>query len=438
MAERSPFARGVLLPAESVMHSQAVSGAALLVASVAALVWANSPWSPTYLSLRETELSIDFGFVGLSLSLHHWINDGLMTLFFFAVGLEIKREVLHGELNAWKKASLPIFGALGGMFLPAALYLGLTLGGEGGRGWGIPVATDIAFALGLLALLGDRVPSELRIFLLALATVDDIGAILVIALFYTDSLSVLALGWAAALFATVLLLQRLGVRSGHYYAVVGAGFWMALQQAGVHPTIGGVLLGLATPATPWFSYRRFAESGRDLIHEFTRRLDRGDEERADALLGRIEELARETEAPLERLERLLQPWIGFVVLPLFALANAGVTLSGASLEQALRSPIAQGIIVGLVLGKCAGIVTVSWLAVRAGAAALPSGVGWRHIVGVGLAAGIGFTVSLFITGLAFQGAAGEEAKIGILLASLLSGTAGYVCLRSVGARSTGP
>lgn len=428
LAEHSPLARRMLLPAQSMIHSQVVRGAVLFAATLVALIWANSPWSPSYFDLRETELSIDFGVVGVSLSFQHWINDGLMTIFFFAVGLEIKREILHGELKGWKKAGLPVLAALGGMVLPALLYLAVTFESDARRGWGIPMATDIAFALGLLALLGDRIPSRLRVFLLALATVDDIGAILVIALFYTDSLSIWALGLAGALLSSVLFMRWVGVRGIQYYAFVGAAFWLALQQAGVHPTIGGVLLGLATPATPWFSYRRFADSAGELLDEFTRQLDRCDVNTAEALLGGIEGLVRETEAPLERLERLLQPWVSFLVLPLFALANAGVELSGESVGDALSSPITHGIVLGLFVGKVIGISAVSWVAVRLGLVALPEDVSWRHIFGAGSVGGIGFTVSLFIAELAFEGIGDEEAKIGIILASLIAGLTGYLVL----------
>jgi NhaA family Na+:H+ antiporter len=418
----------MLLPAQSMIHSQVVRGAVLFATSLMALIWANSPWSASYHDLRETALSIDFGVVGVSFSFHHWVNDGLMTIFFFAVGLEIKREILHGELHGWKKAGLPVFAALGGMVLPASLYLAATFGSDASRGWGVPMATDIAFALGLLALLGDRIPSQLRIFLLALAVVDDIGAILVIALFYTDSLSVWALGLAGALLSSVLLMQWIGVRGIHYYAFVGAAFWIALQQTGVHPTIGGVLLGLVTPATPWFSYRRFADLAGLLLDEFTQQFKRSDDNAAEALLGGIEELVRETEAPLERLERRLQPWVSFLVLPLFAFMNAGVELSRESLGHALSSHITYGIVLGLFVGKTLGISAVSWVAVRLGLVALPDDVSWRHILGVGSVAGIGFTVSLFITELAFEGTANEEARIGIIAASLVAGLTGYLVL----------
>jgi NhaA family Na+:H+ antiporter len=418
-----------MLPAQAVIHSRVVSGLVLFAASVVALIAANSPWTETYTAFRDAEISVDLAFVSLSLNLKHWVNDGLMTVFFFAVGLEIKRELLHGELNAWKKAALPLFAALGGMVVPASIYLAFNWNGPGRQGWGIPMATDIAFALGVLALLGDRIPSQLRVFLLALATVDDLGAILVIAVFYTTSLSFQALGWAAGLLAVVVAMRWIGIRGVYYYVIVGAAFWLALQQTGVHPTIAGVLLGVVTPASPWFDYREFSDRARELLGRFEKELQRCDEQRADALLGHIEELARETEAPLERLERLVQPWVSFIVLPLFAVANAGIELSAETIASAAVSPIAQGCAAGLLLGKLAGILMACWGATRLGAGTLPSGVTLGHVAGVGLIAGIGFTVALFITTLAFQGEEAHAAKLGIFAASVLAGFAGWLVLR---------
>jgi NhaA family Na+:H+ antiporter len=429
LAKRSFLARQVLLPGQAVIHSRVVSGVVLFAAAVVALIAANSPWAETYAAFRDTEISIDLVFVSLSLNLKHWVNDGLMTVFFFVVGLEIKRELLHGELNAWDKAALPVFAALGGMVVPALIYLAFNWDGPGRQGWGIPMATDIAFALGVLALLGERITSQLRVFLLALATVDDIGAILVIAVFYTTSLSLQALGWAGGLLGAVLAMRWIGIRGVHYYVVVGAGFWLALQQTGVHPTIAGVLLGLVTPANPWFDYREFATQARELLSRFEKELHRCEEARADALLGHLEELARETESPLERLERLVQPWVSFIVLPLFALVNAGIELSAGTLASAAVSPIAQGCAAGLLLGKLGGIWTACWGAIRLGTGRLPSDVTLRHVAGAALIAGIGFTVALFITGLAFQGEEAQAAKLGILAASILAGVLGWVVLR---------
>ena len=321
-------------------------------------------------------------------------------------------------------------GAIGGMVLPALIYFGFNFGGEGTRGWGIPMATDIAFALGVLALLGDRIPSQLRMFLLAVAMVDDIGAILVIAVFYTSELSWILLGVAALLLGVIMAMLKGGMRNPFSYLVMAVLFWGAVHESGVHATLAGVVLGVITPARSWFSEQAFAESaGRDL-RDLRHALDREDYEAAGATVGRIEELARTTEASLDRLERTVHPWVSFVVLPLFALVNAGVTFSTDMLAKAIASPVALGVAAGLVIGKMVGISLFSWAAVRLGFAHAPEELTWRHQIGVALLGGIGFTVALFITELAFQdGTLVEEAKVGIFAASLFAGLAGYGALR---------
>ncbi len=431
-AERSYIARQVLLPAQAFIHTQAVSGAVLLVATVAAMVWANSPWDESYFDLWERTITLDVSIFSIEEDLRHWVNDGLMVLFFFVVALEIKREVVHGELSERQRAALPAAAALGGMLLPAAIFLALNAGGAGEKGWGIPMATDIAFALGVLALLGKRIPTEVRVFLLALAIVDDIGAILVIAVFYTESLSFEALGAAALLLGVIIAMNRGGVLSMNPYFVVGALVWVAILKSGIHATITGVLLGVLAPATPHYSKETFAESADRLMGRFRAALSAGDEEAAETVLGQIEETALGSEAPLDRLERLLQPWTSYAAVPLFALANAGIVLSGGVIGDAASSTITLGIVLGLMAGKLLGIVSFSWVAVRLGLGSLPRGMTWPQMVGVGLVAGIGFTVSLFITGLAFTDAElVSDAKIGILAGSLLAGVAGYLLLRVV-------
>jgi len=308
--------------------------------------------------------------------------------------------------------------------------LALNGGGDGARGWGIPMATDIAFALGVLALLGPRIPSQVRVLLLAIAIVDDIGAILVIAAFYSESISLEALGVAALLFLVVIGMIRGGLRNLIPYFIAGALMWVAMLKSGVHPTITGVLLAGLVPSVPYFSERTFRDSAQGLMERFGDAVDRGDKDTAEAVLGQLEELTQGTEAPLERLERAFHPWISFIVVPVFALANAGVELSGDLLRDAASSSVTLGIGLGLLAGKLLGIVGFSWMAVRLGVGSLPRGVGWRHLVGVGLLAGIGFTVSLFITGLAFDDLElVSEAKIGILGASVVAGAAGYGFLR---------
>ncbi len=322
------------------------------------------------------------------------------------------------------------------MILPAMIYAGFNFGGEGSQGWGIPMATDIAFALGVLALLGDRVPSQLRVFLLAVAIVDDIGAILVIAVFYTSELSWGSLSAAALLLGLIMAMLKGGMRNPFSYIVVALLFWGAVHESGVHATIAGVLLGMLTPAKSWFSERTFSDSAERYLRGFREALVRQDHEAARSVLGEIEELTRTTEAPLDRLERTVHPWVSFVVLPLFALVNAGVTFSVARLEEAMASPVTLGVAAGLVIGKAVGVTLFSWAAVRLGLAHSPKKLTWRHKSGIALLCGIGFTVALFITELAFEGPLlVEEAKVGILAASLFAGGAGYGVLRLVLQRS---
>ncbi len=429
-AERSYVARQVLLPVQDIIYAQRTGSVVLLGATAAAIVWANSPWSDTYQALWQTPVSVDAGPLEFSSDLRHWVDDALMALFFYVVGLEIKREVLFGHLSKTRHAILPLAAALGGMVLPALLYLALNRSGPGERGWGIPMATDIAFALGALALVGSRVPDQLRVLLLALAIVDDIGAIVVIAVFYTSSLSVLPLVLAVVLLGAIVLLARLHVRAAPLYVTLGLLVWFAVYQSGIHATIAGVALAFVTPANPYFSRAAYVRAARDLVAEFDHAWRKGETDRADALLGEIEEMTEGTESPLDRAERLLRPWSSYLVLPAFALGNAGVGVSLPALGSALANPVTQGVLLGLVVGKPLGIFALAWLAVRLKVAALPAGARWREVVGIGLVAGIGFTVSLFITGLAFPASElQEDAKVGILLASIVAGLAGIAYLR---------
>ena len=424
----SYFVQKFRLPVASYIHTEQIGAIALLLATIAALVWANW-WSDSYHEFWETVLIIDLDVFIVSESLEGWVNDGLMAIFFFVVGLEIKRELFHGQLSSLKKASLPILAAFGGMLGPALIYFAFTAGGEGDSGWGIPMATDIAFALGVLGLLGRRLPSELRIVLLGLAVVDDIGAILVIAIFYTDSLDLSRLAIAGALVVGIVGANWLGVRNLVGYIVLGALVWVAVLKSGVHATIAGVVLGFLTPATAYFNKAQFAESMDNMAAEYKAAVNEHDDDRAEVVLGQIEELSAGTESPLERLERLIHPWTAFLILPVFALANAGIELSGDIIRDAAESSVTIGVVVGLLAGKTVGIFGISWLAVRLGIAELPSGVRWSHILGVGMLAGIGFTVAIFISGLAFNVAAlTDEAKIGILAASIVAGLVGYLFL----------
>jgi Na+:H+ antiporter, NhaA family len=405
------------------------SGSVLLFgATVAALIWANSPWSASYFALWKLPLSLGRRPL-LSMDLHHWIDDGLMALFFLVVGLEIKREIVKGELASLRQATLPIMAALGGMILPALLYFTLNRSGLGARGWGIPMATDIGFAMGVLALLGKRIPSSLRVFMLALAIVDDVGAILVIAFFYTPTISLPALAAAGGLLALLIVVatRRAPISA---YLVVGFLFWAAVLSSGVHATIAGVILGLIAPIKPKFRPEELTESAEPLLRNFRAQISSRDNSSAEATLNALDQLLRGTDSIAERLERTLHPWVCFLVLPVFALASAGVALSAQQFKLALSSPIALGVLLGLVVGKAVGITAFSFLAVKSKIAGMADGLTWAGITGVAILAGVGFTVALFISGLSF----GDEslvatAKVAVLAASLAAGAIGYFYLR---------
>lgn len=417
-------------PIQRFVHAEASSGVLLVAAALAAIAWANSPWSDAYHDLWEAKLTFDLNFVSVTEDVRHLVNDGAMTLFFFVVGLEIKRELLRGELASVRRATLPIAAAAGGMILPASIYLAWNAGGAGEHGWGIPMATDIAFAVGVLALAGPRVPTSLKVFLLALAIVDDLGAILVIALFYTDSVHLEPLLWGGAVLGLIVASRAGGVWSILYYVIPGVLFWLAVLESGVHATLAGVVLAFLTPAGPVPRREEYHSSLRDMIDDLARADREGRREEADLITSDIDRLTDNREPPLDRLESALHPWASFLVVPLFALANAGLELSWDSLVDSATSGVSLGILAGLVLGKPLGIALFSWLAVRTGLAALPDGARWRDIWAIGLLAGIGFTVSLFISGLAFDSAElADRAKVGILGASLVAGVAGFAAVR---------
>ena len=427
----------LLAPFREFTSSSASSGILLIAAAVVALVWANSPWADAYTALWETRLTIGTANLEVSETLLHWINDGLMVIFFLVVGLEIKREVLVGELASVRRAALPIGAAVGGAIVPALIYLAIAGPGAGARGWAIPMATDIAFALGVLALIGDRIPVGLRIFMAALAIVDDLLAVLVIALFYTAEIVIPALTAAAGCVAALVVANRLGVRRPVVYALLGVALWLAILQSGVHATVAGVLLALTIPARTKVDAPDFAEHAHRLVDHTVRGEHEEPvniEEHHDAL-WELETLTERAQAPMLRFEHALQPWVAFVIVPLFALANAGVALSG-NLASVVTDPVVLGVALGLVIGKQIGITSATWLMVRSGLASLPSGVTMRHVYGAAWLGGIGFTMSLFISNLAFgEGPLLALAKIGILAASVVAGFGGFLVLRSVGDRS---
>jgi Na+:H+ antiporter, NhaA family len=384
---RSRAAAGVLA---RFIQSESAASVALLAATVVALAWANSRWAWAYDALLHLELGVWLGGHVLALTLHHWVNDGLMALFFFVVGLEIKRELVLGQLSTWSGAALPVAAAIGGMVAPALLYTLVAGGGPGARGWGVPMATDIAFALGVLALLGRRVPPALQVFLTAIAIADDLGAVLVISLYYTERVHLGALGGAAALLVGLWLVGRSRLRSRSVYALLVAGVWLATLASGVHATVAGILVAFLVPVR-----------------------------------------AGDAPDPAQVMEEALHPVTTWLVLPVFALFNAGVALGGG-VGDAIRSPVALGVLLGLVVGKTIGITGATWLLVRAKVSRLPEGLTLGRVAGASVLGGIGFTMSIFVAGLAFPGEALETAaKVGILAASVLAGVTGYAVLRAI-------
>lgn len=399
------------------LHIETSGGFVLLAFTITALLLANSPWAETFANIWKIPLAVSFGKAELSHSLGHWINDGLMTIFFFVVGLEIKRELTSGELKSKRAAILPAMAALGGMIIPALFYTLSISGKPGADGWGIPMATDIAFVVGFLSLLGKRVPHGLKIFILSLAIVDDLGAILVIAAVYSSNISISALALGFVGLGLTVFLNRLGVRRVPVYIFVGVFIWFSFLFSGIHPTISGVLLGLLTPTSAWVGDRAFFDvlsSLREKWSNFSANTHRGSH------VNNLIVAARETVSPLERLEYALHPWVAFFIMPIFALANAGVPLAA----EALTSPISMAVTLGLVLGKPAGILLFSWLAVKFIGAKLPEKVNWSSLLGASCLAGVGFTMSIFIAGLALDGDLLVAGKVGTLLASTMSAISG--------------
>jgi NhaA family Na+:H+ antiporter len=431
-----------------------VSSALLLVAMAAlALLWANSPWSASYFALwHDTAAGITIGSFHLELSIGDWVNDGLMTIFFFLVGMEIKRELVEGELSSRARAMLPILGALGGMVVPAGIYAFFHVGQATIRGWGIPRATDIAFAVAALSLLGKRVPAALRVFLLALAIADDLGAVAVIAVFYTAEIHLVSLALAAGGLLACFALNLAGVRSYLVYVVLGAFVWHEMHESGVHATVAGVMLGFLTPTVLHVRDREsLAERGRHALERLwevvTRHQDpasgvndHGGHERA-ALLRQLQDVGRQTLSPVDFLTNALERWVAFVIMPLFALSNAGVALDARTLSNPEAQSVAVAVGLGLLIGKPIGVSLFSWVAVRTRIAALPRGVNWTAVFATGMLAGIGFTVALFVTDLAFLAVgddiAGSGAKIGILTGSILATVIGVAVLSQALPRAPG-
>lgn len=421
-----PLGVRVRLLTQNFAQQAASGGIVLLLCTIIALIWRNVPGGESYVHFWETKFTITLNGWTLSESLLHWINDGLMVIFFFVVGLEIKREVTTGELASPRKAALPIAGAVGGMMVPAIIYLAFNFGGPAQSGWGVPMATDIAFTLGILTMFGSRIPLPLKVFFTALAIADDLGAILVIAIFYTSEISFVSLLIALIIFGLLVALNRARVYSPWPYALLGIGLWLAFLESGIHPTVAGVLLASTIPSRSPANMRALLAQVVTLLQSFELPVAWREEvdSRRQAAVSTLENITERMQSPAQRLEEGLTPWTTYLILPLFALANAGVAISPDSIGT-LVSPVSLGIIVGLVVGKPLGITLLSWVATRLGIVSLPGGVTWQQFISAGCLAGIGFTMSLFISNAAFSDPALQEAaKLAILAASIVAAALG--------------
>ena len=426
----------IATPFEHFLHAQTTTGFVLMFMTILALILANSSLAETYAHVFHVNIDLNVGSWALSHSLHHWINDGLMAIFFFIIGLEIKREILAGELSNIKVAILPILAAIGGMVFPALIYLGINSGGVGASGWGIPMATDIAFAISALVLLGKRVPTALVTFLVALAIVDDLGAVLVIALFYTDTINMVALGLAGAMFLIMITFNRFGIHMILPYFIVGLLMWFFMLESGVHATIAGVIAALTIPSKPKRTPVTFADDTKYLIEEYEKypvATDHVMHEKQKALLLNIKDKIDSVGTPAAKLEHDLHLPVALIVIPLFALANAGISIDFDSVGGTIIEPVSLGIIAGLILGKVMGIFGVAWLAIKLKIAKLPEHSTMSQIFGVAFLGGIGFTMSIFVADLAFINNPELifQAKVGILAASLFAGLFGYFWLKAV-------
>lgn len=424
----------ILRPAQRFFQKEASSSLLLVAATIAALAWANFPGSGSYDHFWHTEISLRFGSAEISHSLVHWINDGLMALFFFTVGLEIKRELLVGELSSLQKALFPVFAALGGMVVPGAVFAMLNWNTPSAAGWAIPMATDIAFAMGALAIFGKRLPASLRVFLAAFAIADDLGAVLIIALFYTKAIVTANLAVCGMLMLILGIVNFLWIRRPLVYAALGILVWLAVLGSGLHPTVAGIIVSLFIPAKGKYDTDRFLENVRRRLAAFQCAENSCgysillNEDHLNAVQA-IEMDCHHVETPLQRMLHALHPWVAFLILPVFAMGNAGLTFSGVHLAETLAHPLTLGIVLGLVLGKPLGITFFSYLAVKTGMSALPQGLRWSHITGVAFLGGIGFTMSLFISGLSFTDPELiNHAKFAILLGSVISAAAGILLL----------
>ncbi|WP_421945049.1 Na+/H+ antiporter NhaA [Pedobacter sp.] len=428
---KSPIEK-IIAPVSRFVHLEYTSGIVLLISVVLAIIWANSAFNESYHHLWDTHFMVGLGEHLLDKPLHIWINDGLMALFFFVIGLELKREFMEGELSTFSKALLPMTAALGGMLVPAGIYFLINRGTSADHGWGIPMATDIAFALALLSMAGKHIPGSIKVFLSALAVADDLGAVLVIAFFYTGQVNFVALGIAGIFLIVLIIGNAMGIRSSAFYLIIGIVVWIGFLLSGVHATLAGVLVAFTIPARTKIDEEVYSNTLRKLTDDFDREIPSNstlttpDQHQT---IQQVKHLSLAAETPLQKIEHALHPYVAFLVMPLFALANSGI-LIGADFFSAIINPVSIGVTVGLVLGKFIGILLFSFIMVKLRIAKLPEGGTWKHMIGVSLLAGIGFTMSLFISGLAFSNPQYvEQAKYGILIASVLAGILGTLVLR---------
>jgi NhaA family Na+:H+ antiporter len=436
--QKSPIDK-ILAPVNRFIHLEYTSGIVLLISVVLAIVWANSSYHNVYEHFWEINFSIGFDKYILNHPLHTWINDGLMAIFFFVIGLELKREFMEGELSTLKKAALPMTAALGGMLVPALIYFFINKGTNADHGWGIPMATDIAFALALLSMASKNLPPSLKVFLSALAVADDLGAVLVIAFFYTAQLHLAALAVGGGFLILLVIGNALGIRSRLFYTIFGIAVWIAFLISGVHATIAGVLVAFTIPAVTKIDEHIYSNTLRKLSYDFEVDIpERGAliTSQQNRTLQKVKTLSMAAQTPLQTLEYMLHPWVAFGIMPLFALANAGIVI-GSDFFTAVLNPVSLGVAAGLIVGKFVGILSFCWIMVKLKLASLPENANWKHIIGVALLAGIGFTMSLFISGLAFKDPLLiDQAKYGILMASVFAGLVGTLVLNRISSRKT--
>ncbi|GGI28713.1 Na+/H+ antiporter NhaA [Pedobacter mendelii] len=431
---KSPIEK-IIAPVSRFVHLEYTSGIVLLISVVIAIIWANSDFGESYHHLWEMHFKVGIGEHLLDKPLHTWINDGLMALFFFVIGLELKREFMEGELSTFSKALLPMTAALGGMLVPAGIYYFINQGTGAEHGWGIPMATDIAFALALLSMAGKHIPGSIKVFLSALAVADDLGAVLVIAFFYTGQVNFVALGIAGLFLLILIVGNAMGIRNSAFYLIVGIAVWIGFMLSGVHATLAGVLVAFTIPARTRIDEEVYSNSLRKLTDDFDREIPSNSTLTTPdqhLTIQKVKHLSLAAETPLQKIEHALHPYVAFLIMPLFALANSGIII-GADFFSAIVNPVSIGVAAGLVVGKFTGILLFCFVMVKLGIAKLPDGGTWMHMTGVALLAGIGFTMSLFISGLAFSNPEYvEQAKYGILIASVIAGIFGILVLRGTG------